>query len=120
MTTGKGNKTCKKCGQVILEKITSSTPIGLSNEQEDAIVKSLTKKAIKATMAKLKPFLDKLEEAAKQQAQEHANMNTNDAPLSYQEQVQNIQDATKKKIQIQELKINKRLQSLQSKIAKRG
>lgn len=121
MKSKKGDKTCKKCGQIILDKEPSITPLALTADQEDEIIENITKKAIKATMTKLKPLLDKLEEAAKQQAQERAasQNNTTDA-LSYQEQIQNIQNAAKERIQLQELKISKRMQNLQSKIVKRG
>ena len=120
MKSRKGNKTCKTCGQIILEKEQSLTPFQLSDKQEEELIELLTKKAFKASMDKLKPLLDKLEEAAKQQAQERAAMNTNpNTPLTYQEQIQNLQQTAKEKIQMQELKINKRMQNLQSKIIKR-
>lgn len=92
------------------------------SKHEESIIEDIKQKAVKATMDAIKPLLDKLEEANNQQKQQLSQQQQqaqNPAVLSYEDQIKNMQVLANEKLKMQELKIQQKMQSLQTKITKR-
>ncbi|CAM3125911.1 hypothetical protein DRF59_18155 [Chryseobacterium flavum] len=89
---------------------------------EDEIINYIKDKATKETLKSLSPLLEKLEEAVKQQqafqqSTPVAAASANPVPMSYEEQLKKLQEASKGRIKEKELKIVERMNKLQARFA---
>jgi hypothetical protein len=90
---------------------------------EDEIINYIKDKATKETLKSLAPLLEKLEEAVKQQQAYQqatpvaATTAASPIPLSYEDQLKKLQEASKGKIKEKELKIAERMNKLQARFA---
>ncbi|EDP96237.1 hypothetical protein U8527_09005 [Kordia algicida OT-1] len=110
---------CPHCKQPITANNSSQNLSEVISKNEDEIVEEIKTKAVKATMKAIRPLLDKLEEAAKQQSQE-AQQSTNTATPDFQSQMQMMQAAAREKMKMRELKVQAKMRNFQGKIAKRS
>lgn len=115
MKNDKEQKTCEACGQTLLKENEFEKVEKITLEAQEKIISEIKEKAIKATMAAIKPLLDKLEEASKQQPN---NNTTNIMGLSPEDQIKKMQEAANDKMKMREVKIQEKMKSLQAKIAK--
>ncbi|WP_449397435.1 hypothetical protein [Chryseobacterium wanjuense] len=89
---------------------------------EDEIINYIKDKATKETLKSLAPLLEKLEEAVKQQqayqqAAPVAATAASPVPMSYEDQLKRLQEASRGKIKEKELKIAERMNKLQARFA---
>lgn len=101
------------------EVVKDMMPFVISNEDE--IINYIKDKATKETLKSLAPLLEKLEEAVKQQqAYQQAGTVSSAAgpiPVSYEDQLKKLQEASAGRIKEKELKIAERMNKLQARFA---
>ncbi|MBK1897324.1 hypothetical protein [Chryseobacterium paridis] len=92
-------------------------PFVINNEDE--IINYIKEKATKETLKSLAPLLEKLEEAVKQQQayQAAAPVTGNPVAMSYEEQLQKLQETSRGRIKEKEMKITERMNKLQARFA---
>jgi hypothetical protein len=104
---------------VEIEVVKDMMPFVISNEDE--IINYIKDKATKETLKSLAPLLEKLEEAVKQQqAYQQAGTVSSAAgpvPVSYEDQLKKLQEASAGRIKEKELKIAERMNKLQARFA---
>jgi hypothetical protein len=105
--------------EVESEVVKDIMPFVISNEDE--IINYIKDKATKETLKSLAPLLEKLEEAVKQQqAYQQAGAVSPAAgpvPVSYEDQLKKLQEASAGRIKEKELKIAERMNKLQARFA---
>jgi hypothetical protein len=94
--------------QIDLNK--DGVPAGISDEH----LKEATKLVVKNVMEVLQPLLDKLAEAVAQQKQE---ANAASQPISLEDQLAKLKEASAERLALQEQKIALRMQKLQSRLS---
>lgn len=101
------------------EVVKDMMPFVINNEDE--IINYIKDKATKETLKSLAPLLEKLEEAVKQQqAYQQAGTVSSAAgpvPVSYEDQLKKLQEASAGRIKEKELKIAERMNKLQARFA---
>lgn len=105
--------------EVESEVVKDMMPFVISNEDE--IINYIKDKATRETLKSLAPLLEKLEEAVKQQqAYQQAGTVSSAAgpvPVSYEDQLKKLQEASAGRIKEKELKIAERMNKLQARFA---
>ncbi|ASK30003.1 hypothetical protein CEY12_07725 [Chryseobacterium sp. T16E-39] len=86
---------------------------------EDEIINYIKDKATKETMKSLAPLLEKLEEAVKQQQAYQAAVPAagNPVAMTYEEQLQKLQETSRGRVKEKEMKIAERMSKLQARFA---
>jgi len=88
-------------------------------KEEDEIISYIKDKAVKETLKTLAPLLEKLEEAVKQQQSNNLPASSSTPNFDSAEQLKRMQEASKDRIKMQELKVAEKVRKLQARIAKR-
>jgi len=88
-------------------------------KEEDEIISYIKDKAVKETLKTLAPLLEKLEEAVKHQQSNNLNASSATSNFDSGDQLKKMQEASKERIKMQELKVAEKVRKLQARIAKR-
>lgn len=111
MTEKKTNPICSTCGQIIQVSLEENTTLQLTEEDKEKLIEEIKNKAVKATMDTIAPLLEKLQQAAQESQHKSAGLSTED-------QLQKMHEAAREKMNMRQIKLQERLQSLQLKVSK--
>ena len=117
MSKGKERKQCKTCGQLLPKTYKQESVEEVSLEVQEAIIAEIKEKATKATMLAIKPLLEKLEEASKQQSSSMSRLNN--VSLSSEDQIKQMQKTANEKMQMRQMKVQEKTKNLQTKISRK-
>lgn len=121
----KGDNSCSNCGHdpstdESPENDKSTENVSKAVDIDETTLKEATGEMVKEVMAIYEPLLEKLGEAS-QQLKNESNQETAATPeQSFEEQLANMKTTAKSRQQLLEMKINKKLQEMQAKIASKN
>lgn len=118
----KGGNCCSNCGHDPSTGESSENERSTEAETEpveidETTLKEATAEVVKEVMKVIQPLLVKLGEASEQLKNESNQAGTATPEQSFEEQLANMKVAAKNRQQLLEMKMNKKLQGMQAKIA---
>ncbi len=118
-------KSCPHCGHSLsLEQVQHSDSSEITDievlepDQEQQLVKTISKKVVGEVMNTIHPLLEKLRELAAGQQQVQTPINKMNNQYNTEEQLKKIQETARERAKAQEQKIAIRLRKLQSRVSK--